>query len=152
MSQLMNFVYFSVSLDEFFYKHLFICLIIYLFVWNSCRERERERFHVLVHSPRMATIAGARQVRNRKWGASSGSSLWVHMPQGLRSSSTAFPGTLSGSWIRSRTTRIWTGTLMGYWYHKWKLSLICHSTSRWMKSDSELNYFGTKSRGQTISG
>lgn len=80
------------------------------FIHFKGRVRETERSSYLLIHPAHGHNIGAGLIWNQKLGASSQSLTWV---QALESSYIALPGTLAGSWIRSRATRTQNQTPAG---------------------------------------
>lgn len=94
------------------------------------KEREKYSIHwftgSLVHWPSSCNSPNWTRPMSE---ASPGSPMCGTGVQVLWSSSTVFPDTYAGSWIRTRITRTQISSHMGHWCHSWWLTLWYHNAS-----------------------
>lgn len=101
----------------------FKTIFIYLLIRNQGhREGERERhLHSLVHSLAWLQRPKTGPSQSHELAASSRDLTWEAMGPHTWVISAAFPRPSAGSWLRSKTARAPTSTLIECWHHKQQL-------------------------------
>lgn len=98
-------------------------------LFESVKERERQRFFICSFTLEMSTTARSASGRRQEVGTPSGSPTWLIGAHVFGSSFADFPGTLAGSRVGSKATKSQTRALPWVPHHKQQFNPLYYNIS-----------------------